>query len=568
MTSENNNEITSEEYADLLINYSGDVNVINAFANAIVNRINYIYALVHIPVGQITNSTIQEYGYAAMPKLYGLTDSASLEASGVLRIRNIPNFNLRGQGVLLGIVDTGIDYTNPVFMNADGTTRIVSIWDQTIASENPPQAQGYGTVYTREQINEALQSEDPLELVPSTDTNGHGTMVAGIAGGSEDTANDFTGVAPDSEFAIVKLKPAKQYLKNFFFVPEAATAFQENDIIFAVDYLLSVAFSLNRPMAICIPLGTSQGSHSGRGILSNYLSLVASTPGIVIVLPAGNEGNMRRHYSGIINPSTGTDTVELNVGEDVEGFSMELWGLSPSIFSIDILSPSGEYVPRISVGMNDNREISFIFERTVIYVDYQMVESQTGDQLILLRFANPASGIWRMNVYERGDLHLGFNIWLPMGDFITESTFFTRSDPYITVLAPGNAEIPITTTAYNISDDSLYIGASRGYTRTNNIKPDVAAPGVNITGPTLDDSFNDFTGTSTSAAHTAGIAAMILEWGIVRGNLPDISSVEVKKLILRGARREPDIIYPNRDWGFGILDIYNVFDSLRTGVIV
>lgn len=260
--------------------------------------------------------------------------------------------------------------------------------------------------------------------------------------------------------------------------------------------------------------------------------------------------------------------VELNVGENESGFSMELWGQRPGIFSIDILSPSGEYVPRIASGIDDYREVTFVFERTIIHVDYQIVESQSGDQLILFRFDNPAPGIWRINVYERGDIPLGFHIWLPMEGFISNNTYFIKSDPYTTILTLGNTLLPITVTAYNTIDESLSLSAGRGYSRIGTIKPDVAAPGVNVIGPTLDNTFTEFTGTSVSAAHTTGIAAMLLEWGIVKGNLPEMSTVEMKKLILRGARRDINLEYPNRDWGYGILDIYNVFDSLRTGFIV
>jgi subtilisin family serine protease len=568
MTDSESNAIISEDYADLQIEYGGDESVLNEIPNAIVEKINYLQAMVHVPVQQITNQTILEYGYSAMPSLNGLISHASLEASGILRIRNVQNFDLRGQGVLIGIIDTGIDYTNPVFMNADGTTRIASIWDQTITTGPPPMNYLYGTEYKREQINQALQSENPLDIVPSMDTNGHGTMVAGIAAGSENTENDFIGVAPDAEFVVVKLKPAKRYLKQFFMVPEEAICYQENDIMFALGYLLEAAVILQRPMAICLALGTSQGGHDGRGILNNYLSLVSSTPGIAVVVAGGNEGNGRRHYAGVVNPVTGYDVVEVNVGENEQGFSMELWGQAPSIFSIDILSPSGEYIPRIVVGMDENREISFVFESTIIYVDYQMVEAQSGDQLILIRFEKPSPGIWRFNVYERGDLNLTFHIWLPMENFISENTYFTRSDPYTTILSMGNADPPVTVSAYNYLDDSLYQEASRGYNRLGVVKPGLAAPGINLTGPTLEKGFTGFSGTSTSAAHTAGVAAMILEWGIVKNNLPGMSTTEFKKLIRRGARRDLDMQYPNRDWGYGILDVYNVFDSLRTGVVV
>ena len=568
MITQDSDAIYSEDYADLLINYFGDPNLLTAFPNAVYEIINIAYAIVHVPVQQITSRSIQEYGYSSMPKIFGLISYASLEASGITRIRNISKFNLRGGGVLIGIVDTGIDYRNPVFQNADGTTRIVSIWDQSIPSAYSTEDLRYGTQYTKEQINQALQSDNPLDIVPSIDTNGHGTMVAGIAGGSENMENNFIGVAPDAEFVVVKLKTAKKYLKKFFYIPEDVLCYQENDILYALDYLRKVAFGLNMPISICCALGTSQGMHSGEGALPFFLSGIADTPGIAVTIAGGNEGNGRRHFSGIISTAMEYTVVDINVGEDESGFSMELWGSAPSLYSIDILSPSGEYITRIAMGTNDSREISFVFEETIIYVDFVIVEALTGAQLILMRFDKPTQGIWRFNVYEKSDIRTSFNIWLPMRNFITEDTFFIRSDPYITILEPGNAMGPITVTAYNIEDDSLYTDASRGYTVLDEEKPDVAAPGVNMVAPTVHQEFANFNGTSTSAAHTAGVVALLLEWGIVKGNLYGISTIEIKKLMQRGARRDIDITYPNRDWGYGILDLYNIFDSLRTSIVV
>lgn len=560
--------IISEDYADFLIGYYGNMSVFDQFQDATVDIINAEFAVVHLPARQMTNSAVYEFGYSSIPSLFGLISRESLEASGVPQIRNLPNFNLLGQGVLMGIIDSGIDYTNPIFIQGDGTSRIELIWDQTVVSEDGEEFVDYGSEFTKEQLNEALQSEDPLSLVPSTDDVGHGTMVAGIAGGNEVPESDFYGVAPGVEFVVVKLKPAKRVVKNFFRIPEEAVAYQETDILFGMEYLLNAAKRLNKPMVICLALGTSQGAHDGRGLLSGYLSRVATTSGIAIVVAGGNEGNARRHFFGMVDQTIGFNTVELNVGESESGFSMELWGQSPSIYSIDIQSPTGEFVPRISSSLDENREISFVFEETIIYIDYQMVESQSGDQLILVRFTNPTPGIWRFNVYERGDIDAGFHIWLPMEGFITDYTYFIRSDPYTTLLSLGNSERPITVTAYNDIDNSLYINSSRGYTRIGVIKPEIAAPGVNVTGPTLNQGFVDYTGTSVSVAHTAGIVAMVLEWGYVRNNLTGISTVEIKKLIIRGGKRDSNIVYPNRDWGFGILDIYNVFDSLRINVIV
>ncbi|MBB2181648.1 S8 family peptidase [Lachnospiraceae bacterium MD1] len=566
MTADEKERIISNDYADLLIAYGGNLSLLQGFDNATIQIINYLHAVVHLPVAQITQETILGLGYASLPSVFGLISEASLEASGVTRLRNIPNFNLRGQGILLGIIDSGIDYTNPVFKNADNTTRILSIWDQTIQSDNVPAIANYGTEYTREQINEALQSETPLDIVPSTDEVGHGTMLAGIAGGSAVPESNFTGVAPEVDFVVVKLKPAKQNIKKFFLIPEDAICYQENDIIFGLEYLVNVALSLNRPIAICIALGTSQGAHDGRGTLSSYLSLIAEYVGFAVVVAAGNEGSARRHYFGTVDHVLGYDMVELNVGENEPGFSMELWGRTPFLFTVDIQSPSGEYIPRIVPRLDEHRQITFIFEPTIINIDYQMVESQSGDQLILMRFQNPAPGIWRFRVYGSRMFDETFHIWLPMTGFISDDTYFIRSDPYTTILSLGNAPVPLTVTAYDTVDDSLYVNASRGYSRIGDIKPELAAPGVSILAPNLEHGFNEVTGTSASAAHTTGVAAMFLEWAIVRGNQQAVNTQQMKVFMIRGAKRNLEIEYPNRDWGYGILDIYNVFDALRRGV--
>lgn len=566
MTDTERNIITSNDYIDLIINYNNNLKSIERFPNSTYHIMNDKYAVVYYPVKQLTIPLIRQLGYTPIPACYGLTVQKSMEASGIQRLRRLPNFNLRGQGVLIGIIDTGIDYSNSVFRNKDGTSKIVAIWDQTIDSENFPRNYYYGTQYLKEDIDKALSSPNPLEVVPTTDTNGHGTMLAGIAAGSEITEQNFSGIAPDSELIVVKLKQAKPVLKDVYMIPANIECYQENDIMWALQYIVDVARNLNRPVSICIGIGSSQGSHDGRGALSDLLSITADFPGVVITIAAGNEGNSARHFYSEINPSIGYSVVELNIGENESGFSMELWGTAPNTYSIDILSPTGEYIPRITESLQVNRNISFVFEKTNITVVYGMVESSTGDQLIFLRFASPTAGIWTFKVYTRGDLKGTFHVWLPMNGFISDNTYFVSPDPYTTITSPGNSITPITVTAYSVDNNTLFRRAGKGYSRINTIKPELAAPGVNIPAPNLNKGFTNFTGTSAAAAHTAGINAMILEWAIVKGYYPNVDSVEVKKLLVRGAKRNPNIVYPNRDWGYGVLDVYNIFDTLRASV--
>lgn len=555
--------ITSEDYADFIIEYEKIQKSVLDSYNFCYDIINNTYAIAYAPIATLPSNMLQLFGYSIYPSCFGLLDIGSLEASGVTRVSNIPNFNLRGQGVLIGIIDTGIDYTHEAFKNEDGTTKIVSIWDQTIESGTSPQGFYYGTEYNQEEINLALLSADPLSIVPSVDENGHGTFLAGIAAGNRSDANNFSGVAPDANIVVVKLKTAKRFIKEFFSIPSDAICYQENDIMLGIKYLLQIVKTLVRPMSICIGVGTSQGGHDERGALSSYLSTTADQKGICVSIAAGNEGNRGHHYLGTIPRTISFNTVELKVGPNNTGFSMELWGDRPNLFAIDILSPSGEYIPRIPARIGETREIRFIFEETVILIDYEIVESQTGDQLILIRFRNPAEGNWRFRVYSSGNLEPRFHIWLPIHNFLNDDTFFITPNPDFTLTSPANTILPIITTAYDYTNQSLYYNASRGYTRNNIISPSFAAPGVNIIGPTFNNGYMVGTGTSIAAAHTAGVAALLLEWGVAQGNQTLMDTIEIKNILLRGAKRDPNIVYPNREWGYGILDFYNSLSSFR-----
>lgn len=564
MTEEERYKITSNDYTDLIVEWNQNPKNFTRYPNATTHIIDNRFAIVYIPAEQLNSRAISQFGYAPIPNCFAINSTRSLEASGISRLRRLPNFNLQGQGVLIGIIDTGIDYTNPAFIKKDGTTKIAVIWDQTIEGSNRPKSAAFGNQYPADDINRALKSSNPFDIVPSKDDNGHGTMLAGIAAGSDIPEKDFSGVAPDSELVVVKLKQAKQVLRDFFLIPPNVPCFQENDIMWASSYIVDMARSLHRPVAVCIGLGSSQEGHDGLGPVSSLLTTLGDFPGIVVITAAGNEGNTRRHFYSEIDPNVGNSTIELNIAEEEQGFSMEIWGQAPNTYSIDILSPTGEYIPRIPEALRVSREISFVFEKTVIDVDYQMVEATTGDQLILLRFHNPTAGIWTLKVYGKGDFQGNVHSWLPSDAFITDNTYFVQSDPYTTITSPGNAIVPITVTAYNPDNNNLYQRSSRGYSRIGTIKPEIAAPGVNITAPTINQGFTQMTGTSAAAAHTTGAAALILEWGIVRGNYKGLDSVGVKKFMIRGAETNPNLVYPNRDWGFGILDVFNVFDVLRS----
>lgn len=230
------------------------------------------------------------------------------------------------KNVTIGFIDTGIRYQEPVFRDFAGRSRIVSIWDQTIQTGTPPEGFQFGTEYTNEMINEALASDDPLSVVPSTDANGHGSMMASLAAGSSIENGSFTGAAPDCQIAVVKLKEAKPYLREYYKIPPGVPCYSEADILQAIQYLQKYVLILTRPLVICLGIGTSYGDHTGGGMLGRYLDYVSTQKSRVTVIAGGNEGNAAHHFFGSINDSQAYHDVEVRVGENNKGFIMDLWG--------------------------------------------------------------------------------------------------------------------------------------------------------------------------------------------------------------------------------------------------
>ena len=564
----------SEEIADFIVRYSPRAvdSLYELAQTRCVNLVSQEYAIVHAPLSGVLPLSFTQHTYSAIPKLYGLQDTTALEATGILPVFSQPNLMSTGQGILIGMIDTGIDYTNPLFQNPDGTSRILRLWDQTIESENTPEAVAgfqpfYGTVYSQEDLNRALTSEQPLELVPSTDTSGHGTFLAGVAAGRQiQSPTTFSGAAPDAALAVVRLKPAKQYLREFFAVPPDADAYQENDIMAAVAFLLGVAGQYQMPLVLCLGVGTSQGSHSGISPLAMQLQALSATRGFACVTGAGNETGFRHHYFGNLSPDQEYEDVELRVADSTSGFSMELWADVSELYTVGFVSPSGEVIERIPMTVGQETTISFQLDATRILISYQITESSSGRFLAFLRFTGPAPGIWHIRVYPTLFVAGQFHIWLPMQGFLTEDTGFLRPDPDITITDPGNAPLLLTVSTYNHVTGSLYIHSSRGFTATGQIKPDFAAPGVEVQGPGIPPGTSRLsrqTGSSVATAITAGAVACLFSWGFTQGNDTTLTSISVKSILIRGAERKEAFRYPNRQWGYGTLNLYQAFLLMR-----
>ncbi|MEY8354779.1 S8 family peptidase [Lachnospiraceae bacterium 54-53] len=529
-----------------------------------VTYLNLRHSLLHIPSGSPNPCDLGRHSYSGFPTLFTLDSTIALEKSGVTAVQQNPYLSLSGQGVLVAVVDTGIDYRHPAFRYNDGTSRIAVMWDQTDQSGSIPESFTYGSEYSREQINEALSSEDPLAVVPTADTNGHGTAIASILAGTPNEDGSFSGVVPQADLVVVKLKEAKQILKNIFFVPENAVCYQESDIILGIRYAVSAAERLNRPLVICLALGTSQGGHDGRGALSSYIDHLSLLPASAVSVAAGNEGNDQRHYFGAIAEAPYYNDIELRVGAPDTRFSMEIWSYSPARLSIDISSPNRESTQPVFPSLDQCRRFHFIFNQTTIYVNNIIFEEETGDQLILLRFENPLPGIWYLRVQNPENESFSFHSWLPSGELISNETFFLNSNPDTTTTSPGNARHQLTVTAYNPFNESILTESSRGYTRSGEIKPDLAAPGYQIPCAVPGDRYGTATGTGAAAAQAAGIIAMVFEWAIVRGNYPRMTGNDVNRLLISSAVRNPAVTYPNKIWGYGKIEVNRLFERFTS----
>ena len=552
--------VYSNDYLDIIMEYT--LRERGNLVNKCVQRVSDIFDIAYLPRVENLALNIQNYEYTSIPKCYTLMDESALEASGILKIQNQPALSLKGQGVLIGFLDTGIDYENPVFKNSDGSTRITAVWDQTDRTGTPPEGFIYGSEYQDAQINEALQSMNPKGVVPITDPEGHGTFMASVAAGSRIPEQEDTGAAPNCKIAMVKLKPAKPYLRDFFFIPEDAEAYQENDIMAGLAYLEQLAARRHMPLVICFGLGSNMGSHTGVSHLSTMLNNMTLRNGRVAVVASGNEGNEPHHYYGRMEEGQPYQNVEISVGEGVAGFSAELWARAPQRFVVEIISPTGERMPSEYI-LSGGREYRFLFEDTKVTVDYRITGILNGAQVIYMRFEKPSQGLWNVRVFPEADMASIFDMWLPTEELSSGEVFFVRSNPDTTLTVPSTAIVPISVGAYDVRDNSIYLHSGRGFTSNGWVKPDLVAPGVGVFGAGLRNQFTTRDGTSVAAAVTAGAVALMLEWGIVRGNYTDITSAEIKNVLIRGASRDSKRTYPDKAFGWGRLNLYQAFEDFR-----
>lgn len=535
-----------KEYPNLLFTQT----LSGRYAVGYIGKAHYSEMVASLGTGFISNA----------PILLGILDRPPLDAAGIIPVHNQPYLDLKGGGVLIGFVDTGIDYTREVFRYEDGTSKIRFIYDQTAEGE-PPDGFYFGREYTNDQINEALNSKNPFDVVPQRDEAGHGTFLASVAAGREH--EDFVGTAPDAEIIAVKLKTACPFYREKYCVPEKQEyVFESSAVMIGMEYILKKARELGRPVVICIGLGSNFGSHDGFSIFEEYLSVVSNRKGVCLCVAAGNESQERHHTTGKLTAEGGTQNIDMRVGERAGNICVSLWNTVADRLSVSIRSPSGELVGRVPAKTGPSTEVKLILENTWVNVEYHFPLEGSGGQLTVIRILDATPGIWTVIVH--GDILLNgeYHAWLPMSGFVSPDVEFLSASPYCTVTIPSTAVGVISCGAYNSLNQSLYIQSSWGPSRENAMLPDLAAPGMNI-GGYFPYGFGAMSGTSGAAAIASGACALLMQWGVVDGNDSALSTYQIRAYLIRGCVKSAAMDYPNEKWGYGALNLMQTFHLMR-----
>lgn len=556
--------VYSEDYADYIVEYNGDRQVLEEiYSNACLFFIDNRYAILYSKKRSDYMESFGNLAYNIFPKLLAPMDAAVGEAAyntpSILSMINGENLDnesvlgLDGKDIVIGIVDTGIDILNEEFLNEYGRTRIKYAWNQSVNSSSGDSYAGefpFGTYYTEEQLNRFV--EEGNSVLRGEDN--HGNFLASIAAGRNN------GIAVNSDLVVVKLKKAKENLKELYGVRQGE-AYSEADIMLAIAYILQCSYRLRKTVSILIGFGTNSGSHTGSAALEAYINNIGILRGVCVSVAGGNEGSAGHHTDGDIEDNEQA-VIEINVPEKT-AFTLEIWGKAPGVYAIGMDIAGGEIIDRIPPRFDRSQIIKPIFGGGTIYVDYFLVEGQAGDELILVRFFDTPRGLYRITLTATGTVEKQYRAWLPVSSFVPEGLVFTNPVTWGTVTVPGTAVTPIVSGAYNYSDGSIYVNGSRGYTANSVVKPDIAAPGVNITGAGPYGTKVTGSGSSISAACAVGAAALMQQWSRDRGLSPYINGNQIRQYLIRGADRENSRRYPDRYYGFGTLNLRKTFESLR-----
>lgn len=576
------NTFNNPEYARYVAEYQGDIvseaplGLAKGMYITVVNSKYVIITKRFISVMDdrltLSNNPFPSVVYIARYSIYCTLDILDfnekvsvnpLEAANINIVSSDDSLDLSGRGTVVGVIDTGIDYTNREFQTADGNTRILRIWDQSLSRQTASteqNAEAWGTEYTDADINNALAAQkagqDPYSIVASRDDIGHGTAMAGVIGASGFDP-EMKGAAPQCEFVVVKL--SRDLVSER--ITETKELYDMASIMSAINYILDFALSENKPTVIYMPLGTTLGIHRFNGFLESYIDEVCNNLGVTVVTSSGDEGDGRNHAFSVLDGNGDLKETQLYI--DTQKFLMlDLWTLKPNRVSINIISPAGESSGTIPALFKQQDEDKFIIEGTEVLVQYYLPDDLSGDELISIYFVGLKPGIWKIRVYGNYVLDGRYDIWMLSRKMLKGGTSLTSPCTCGTITNPSTSRYSLTISNYNQNNITVYPKSGLATTSIEAYEIDVAAGGVDVKCLYLNNGRVYITGTSVSAAVAAGAALLMFEWGIVKGNEPYMYSQTLKSYILRGTYRRKNDIYPNIEWGYGILDLLGVFTNL------
>lgn len=530
---------------ELIVKYSGSLAYLEEQGMTVTELMNE-YAILNVPEKQIEFlAQVPEIEYIEKPKRLFFSVDQGRTASCVTGMQNA-RYDLYGEGVLVAVLDSGVDYTHPDFCNDDGTTRIAALWDQTIPG-NPPSGYRIGTEYTREQINEALREQDPVLqrlLVPSQDTSGHGTRVLGIAAGNGRASRGrYKGIASKSPILVVKLG-----------IPRTESFPRTTELMQALDYTLRKALELGLPAAVNISFGNTYGAHDGTSLLETYITDMANIWKSVISIGTGNEGYGAGHAAGRLRGRENRQ-IRLAVGEYQTALSVQIWKSYLDEVDVTLISPGGRRAGPIQKILGPQR---FVLEDTEILLYYGEPVPYSKSQEIYMEFLPRGEfvdyGIWTLSL-EAGEIRDGrYHLWLPSASVLNQNTRFMEPDPYTTLTIPSTARRVVAVGAYDSRNRTYADFSGRGNTRDERTRPVLAAPGVDIVTTVPGGGYAAATGTSFATPFVTGAAALLMQWGITDGNDPFLYGEKVEAYLERGAQTLPAFTeYPNPQIGWGTL---------------
>ena len=540
---------------DVIILYSGTLERVSETAESVTPLLKN-FAIVRIREENIEKlASLEEVIYIEKPKRLFFEVADGRRVSCIDAVQT-PRFRLTGKGVLIGVIDSGIEYANADFRQEDGATRIRFLWDQTVEG-TPPEGYRIGSEFSAEQINEALQQPNRtmrLQKVPSVDSSGHGTAVAGVAAGNgRNSGGRYRGTAPDAELIIVKLGN-----------PGGVGFPRTAELMQAVDYIVQKAEMLQMPVSVIISFGNTYGAHNGTSLPERFLDAAAQIGRTLISVGTGNEGAEAGHTSGFVREGEET-SVPLGVQERQGAFSLQIWTDYTDVIGVTIKTPSGERVGPIREVMGTQR---FLTGKTEILLYYGEPSPYSGLNEIFLEFLPVDdyvnSGEWNIILVPEQIVTGRFEMWLPASYTLNEGTAFFYPTEELTLTIPSTASRVLTVAAYDADTMSYADFSGRGRKSQNNQKPDLAAPGVNVVSVQGEEGYASFTGTSFAAPFASGGAALLMEWGITEKNDLFLYGEKAKAFLRRGARELPGYdSWPNNQLGYGALCIRDSIPETR-----